>query len=39
MKHMIKGQKEEQKELRAQENALKKRQQRVDLINKINDEN
>ena len=39
MKHMIKGQKEEQKELRAQELALKKRQQRVDLINKINEEN
>ena len=39
MKHMIRGQKEEQKELRAQENALKRQQQRLDLIRRINEEN
>ena len=39
MKHMIRGQKEEQKELRAQEQALKRQQQRLDLIRRINEEN
>ena len=39
MKHMIRGQKEEQKELRSQENALKRQQQRLDLIRRINEEN
>lgn len=39
MKHMIRGQKEEQKELRNQELALKRQQQRLDLIRRINEEN
>lgn len=39
MKHMVRSQKEEQKELRAQEQALKKQQQRLDLIRRINEEN
>ena len=39
MKHMVRGQKEEQKELRAQEQALKRRQQRLDLIRQIHEEN
>lgn len=39
MKHMIRGQKEEQRELRNQEQALKRQQQRLDLIRRINEEN
>lgn len=39
MKHLIKGQKEEQKEMRAQEQAFKRQQQRLDLIHRINEEN
>ena len=39
MKHMIKSQKEEQRELRQQELALKRQQQRLDLIRRINEEN
>ena len=39
MKHMIRGQKEEQLELRAQEKALKRRQQRLDIVRQIHEEN
>lgn len=39
MKHMVRTQKDEQRELRAQEQALKRQQQRLDLIRKINEEN
>lgn len=39
IKNMIRSQKEEQKELRAQELAMKKQQQRQDLIRRINEEN
>lgn len=39
MKHEIQRQKEEQRELRNQELALKKQQQRLDLIRRINEEN
>ena len=39
MKQMIRSQKEEQKELRNHEAALKRQQQRLDLIRRINEEN
>lgn len=39
MKQMIRSQKDEQKELRAHEAALKRQQQRLDLIRRINEEN
>ena len=39
MKQMIRSQKDEQKDLRAHEAALKRQQQRLELIRKINEEN
>ena len=39
MKQMIRSQKSEQQELRAHEAALKRQQQRLDLIRRINEEN
>lgn len=39
MKQMIRSQKDEQKDLRNHESALKRQQQRLDLIRRINEEN
>ena len=39
MKQMIRREKDEQKEMRAHEQALKRQQQRLDLIRRINEEN